>query len=1161
MDDTASIKSSSQAATTASTGTKRKRSSDPKFYAVRVGRRPGVYSTWADCIKQVKGFKKALFKSFPTLRDAERFVAGEDPSQSGSSGLSPTTKFYAVRSGRVPGIYTDWPSAQEQITGWQKPKHRCFTSRAEAQRFLDEDGSKSEASSIAPQEDNPSFFTFNDAAGPLHSPVPSSSRKKAKKPVNGSHKAKQELTEYIEPYEPGTGPLPPGAVDGFDPNIMLDPQTGQLVYKTQEQRQATKPGPTGGSLTGPIRVHTDGSSLGNGTAGAFAGIGVYFGPRDKRNVSEMLPGARQTNQRAELAAILRALEMVPRNRDVVIITDSRYSIDCVTNWHVNWRRNGWKNTAGKAVENRDIIENVLAKIQERDGLGVQTDFEWIKGHSTCEGNIQADKLATVALAQQVHFVSKRTETWRPVEPTCLKSALSIMPTLDISNFNIVCGEKSAFQSYMEAFADDQLLATIGGFVTVFALVSYLFKERFYLSEALISLLAGITFSHGAEFIKPLEYTNGSEEDLDSVTLYFTRLVLGVQLVLAGVQLPSKYLQKEWRSLALLLGPGMTVMWLSSSLIVWGMVPNLSFLHAMAVGACVTPTDPVLSNTIVKGKFADKNIPRELQRIIIAESGANDGLGYPFLFLPLYIIKYTGSGGQSGGAGMAMRQWFGETWGYTILLSVLYGALVGWIAKELLHWAEKRRYVDRESFLVFAITLALFITGTCGMIGSDDVLACFVAGNAFTIDDWFRLETLDDSLQPTIDMLLNLSIFMWFGAVCPWASFAHNDVIPIYRLIFLGVLILLFRRIPVIFALHWNISQIRHKRQALFVGFFGPIGVSAVFYLYISLGFLRQIAKDGHTREDAARLEDIFTVVIWFLAVCSIVVHGLSIPLGKLGYHLPRTLSSAAVSRSISEDPTEPAPFHLPQRSVNDYQSSPPTPRQRSEQRSRQEPPRPVFRIGGSIIESDTENPVATPSNGSKVPAEWQGLQPLNSSAVGINHPRSEVDVESQKDVAPASDKLSIADAVEIATFFKPESRPCYIYVPLAGPIPKTEIIFSAGTRYLIMRLDGNSWTEWSTPDPLPPSHQTPQGDSFLWSSVHMGMTEAEDLLEARGIHKRWAVVSVYETNVPTKQVYYHFFDPSDPYTFVRVGTQTKDVIVEAIRSNLVAFQLANVSTS
>lgn len=85
-----------------------------------------------------------------------------------------------------------------------------------------------------------------------------------------------------------------------------------------------------------------------------------------------------------------------------------------------------------------------------------------------------------------------------------------------------------------------------------------------------------------------------------------------------------------------------------------------------------------------------------------------------------------------------------------------------------------------------------------MIGSDDVLACFIAGNAFTWDDWFRLETLDDSLQPTIDMLLNLSVFIWFGAICPWAMFRVNDVIPLYRLVFLGVLILLLRYVRLAF---------------------------------------------------------------------------------------------------------------------------------------------------------------------------------------------------------------------------------------------------------------------------------------------------------------------------------------------------------------------------
>lgn len=131
--------------------------------------------------------------------------------------------------------------------------------------------------------------------------------------------------------------------------------------------------------------------------------------------------------------------------------------------------------------------------------------------------------------------------------------------------------------------------------------------------------------------------------------------------------------------------------------------------------------------------------------------------------------------------------------------------------------------------------------------------------------------MDDSLQPTVDMLLNLAIFMWFGAVCPWASFVHNDIIPIYRLIFLGILILLVRRMPIVFAMHKYIHQIEQLSQAAFVGFFGPIGVGAIFYLSVSREYLREnVTVDGKPREDAKKVADTINVVVWFLVMCSIV---------------------------------------------------------------------------------------------------------------------------------------------------------------------------------------------------------------------------------------------------------------------------------------------------
>src|SRR5579871_704642 len=257
-----------------------------------------------------------------------------------------------------------------------------------------------------------------------------------------------------------------------------------------------------------------------------------------------------------------------------------------------------------------------------------------------------------------------------------------------------------------------------------------------------------------------------------------------------------------------------------------------------------------------------------------------------------------------------------------------------------------------------------------MIGSDDVLACFIAGNTFTWDDWFRKETLDDSLQPTIDMLLNVAVFLWFGAVCPWESFAHNSQIPIYRLIFLGILVLLLRRPPIVLAMHKKIHQIEEWQQALFVGYFGPIGVSAIFYLYVSLEYLKTgIDVDGKERKDAIRLGEVMNVVVWFLVVCSIVIHGLSIPLGKLGFYLPRTISVA-----ISQDNLEPN-LHIP--------GSPAT------SSNFQSFPRSVYRIGRSTIKSQKSHPNSNAASYRETPRNWLSSSPTAGSSAGPSSPTIE----------------------------------------------------------------------------------------------------------------------------------------------------------------------------
>lgn len=219
------------------------------------------------------------------------------------------------------------------------------------------------------------------------------------------------------------------------------------------------------------------------------------------------------------------------------------------------------------------------------------------------------------------------------------------------------------------------------------------------------------------------------------------------------------------------------------------------------------------------------------------------------------------------------------------------------------------------------------------------------------------------------MLLNLSIFIWYGAVCPWALFRTNDVIPLFRLIFLGALILLFRRIPIVLAMHTKIPEIEHFQQAAFVGFFGPIGVSAIFYLYVSLDFLDGITvdgtPDGTIREDAARLKEVMRVVIWFLAICSIVVHGLSVPIGKLGYRLPRTMTSAFSTSAELEDPN----IQILARVRHWRNSDNGQIRQRRNPNER--PHNDVFRVGGSVIRPNSGNGANSPNDEPSRPINFQ----------------------------------------------------------------------------------------------------------------------------------------------------------------------------------------------
>ncbi|ORX36017.1 Sodium/hydrogen exchanger family-domain-containing protein [Kockovaella imperatae] len=455
------------------------------------------------------------------------------------------------------------------------------------------------------------------------------------------------------------------------------------------------------------------------------------------------------------------------------------------------------------------------------------------------------------------------------------------------------------------------LAVSGGYVIVIGLVSFFLKEKLFIAETLLSTLAGIIFGPiSLGWFNP----NSWSADPSYLTLQVARIIIAIQVLFTGISLPKAYLRKNWISLTTLLGPIMTTAWFITSLLVWAMIPGLTFLEALVIGACVTPTDPVLANAICKGRFAEMHVPVHVREIIVAEAGANDGLGYPFLYIPLYLILIHERSHPWHTVGGAVLEWFYNIVLYEIVLSCIIGAIIGYVARKVLRFSEERHLIDHESFLAFGIALTFFTLGVVGILGSDDILCCFVVGNSFTWDDWFRVETEDHAFQDVIDQLLNSAIFLYIGAILPWAQFSEFNLTP-WRLVVLGILVMICRRLPWVLALSHFIPTLPTWRESLFAGFFGPIGVGALFYTQVAL---EELPDDG-TRQ---HLRNVLYPVNLFLIFTSIVVHGITIPVGK-GFQRARTITRNTGSRAPSTNEVSRLPPPVPLGGIRSQPVTPP----------------------------------------------------------------------------------------------------------------------------------------------------------------------------------------------------------------------------------------------
>ncbi len=154
-----------------------------------------------------------------------------------------------------------------------------------------------------------------------------------------------------------------------------------------------------------LKIYCDGACSGNpGEAGS--GLALY----DGKEFPTLIYGDYEmigTNNTAELNALFKALEIASNvncESTIEICSDSKYSIDCVTNWAYGWKAKGWKKKGGE-IKNLELIQKAHALFEE---LKSKINISHVKGHAGFEGNELADRMAVYAIISKEKEYKKYT---------------------------------------------------------------------------------------------------------------------------------------------------------------------------------------------------------------------------------------------------------------------------------------------------------------------------------------------------------------------------------------------------------------------------------------------------------------------------------------------------------------------------------------------------------------------------------------------------------------------------------------------------------------------------------------------------------------------------------------------------------------------------------
>jgi sodium/hydrogen antiporter len=375
---------------------------------------------------------------------------------------------------------------------------------------------------------------------------------------------------------------------------------------------------------------------------------------------------------------------------------------------------------------------------------------------------------------------------------------------------------------------------LGVILTLTAFLSGWFHGT-VLSISVFSVLAGLVLASAGI----LEVNPGA-----AIVVFIVQIALLLTLFTDGLYAERELLREEWHAPARALVIAMPITLVLLALAAKTLFGELTWAEAFLLGAVLSPTDPVVTSTVV----TSRRVPAVIRHTLNLESGLNDGLALPLVLF--FLVLATHEGGALGEAG-------------SLLGEVAAGAAIGVAVAVVAGWSLGRApggsLVEKYEG-VFGLGLALAAFGLAEVVYGNGLIAAFVAGMALAAGRVELPETFG-RFNESVSGAFQVITFVVFAALIVGTGWFPGSTLTLAGFVVFALLVARPAAVLVSFV------GIRLPRsQKLFVAWFGPKGVASMLFALLVL-------NSGDPNRTL-----VFDIAS-FVILSSIVAHGLTDTVG------------------------------------------------------------------------------------------------------------------------------------------------------------------------------------------------------------------------------------------------------------------------------------------